>query len=81
MRFEIVEIQDGDVVIITLDIGNLPTNEIDKYVNRCMKPLQETFGCEIAVLPVREGGWNFTIIRNPHRKPPKLKKVDVREKL
>lgn len=84
MRFEIVEIQPGDVVMTTLDIGTLPSDEVDKYVTKCMKPLKDTFGCEVAVLPVRGEGWDFIIIRNPNRNPEKkngkLKKVDATKK-
>ena len=81
MRFEIVEIKPGDVVLTTLDIGNMSPNDIDKYVSKCMKPLKDTFGCEVAILPVRGEGWDFIIVRNPNRKTEsnhgKLKKVDI----
>ncbi len=76
MKIEVVEIQDGDNVMIKMDIGNIPSKDVDAYVKPHLPKLRETFGCPIAVLPVRNEGWDFTIIRNPHRRPKsKLKKV------
>jgi hypothetical protein len=69
MKIEINEITSSDNVMIQLDIGNIPPNEVDAYVTKSMKPLKELFGCQIAVLPVRGGGWDFSIIRNANRKP------------
>ncbi len=92
MKFEIVEIKPGDVVLTILDIGNMTPFEIDKYVDNCMKPLQDAFGCDVMVIPVRgektglpvsTEGWNFIIVRNPNRKSGNntgtLKKVDTTE--
>jgi|FAXJ01.1.fsa_nt_gi hypothetical protein len=65
---KILEIQDGDKVIVTMDIGNIPPSEVDVYIKKPLKHLGELFGCEVFLLPVRGGGWDFTIIRNPNRK-------------
>lgn len=69
MNFDIVELKAGDVVMTTLDIGNIPSNEVDAYVNKVMPTLKSIFGCQIAILPIRGGELDFTIIRNPLRKP------------
>ena len=71
MKIEIIEINTNDDVMIMLPIGNTPPNEIDGYVERCMPKLKATFGCPISVIPTRDGGWDFTIIRNPNRKKEK----------
>lgn len=68
MKFDIVEIQPGDVVISPIDIGNLPPDKVDAYVKRCMPLIRSVFGCTVALLPTRGGEWDFTIIRNPNRK-------------
>ena len=73
MKFDIVEIQPGDVVMSPIDIGNLPPNKVDAYMKKCMPTIKSVFGCQVALLPVRGGDWDFTIIRNPNRK--KIKKV------
>lgn len=68
MKIDIVEIQEGDDVIIRMDIGNLDKKDVDKYVLRHIPKLKKIFGCPITVLPVRNGGWDFTIVRNTKRK-------------
>lgn len=74
MNIDIVEIQQGDVILITMNIGNIPASEVDALVNRQIQKVKIIFGCPVAILPCREGEeWGVTIIRNPNR--PKLKKV------
>lgn len=55
----------------TLDIGNMPPNEVDMFCKRQLKFVKEIFGCQVAIFPIRGGGWDFTIIRNPNRKKEK----------
>lgn len=81
MTIEVSEILKGDSVLIKMDIGNLPPDEVDKYMGNALSKLKQTFGCPISVLPVREGGWDFTIIRNPQREvEPKLKKTSRKKR-
>lgn len=81
MKFDVVEIQPGDVVMSTIDIGNIPPSEVDAFMDKVMPTVHDVFGCEVALLPVRGGTWDFTIVRNPNRvqkkekKERKLKKV------
>jgi hypothetical protein len=71
MKFNIVEIQPGDVVISTIGVGNIPSNEVNAFVGKCIPIIESVFGCRIVLLPVREGDWDFTIVRNPNRKQEK----------
>lgn len=63
----LIEIQPGDVVLSTIDIGNLPPNDVQEYIDKCMPIIADAFGCQVVILPVRGGDWDFTIIRNPNR--------------
>jgi hypothetical protein len=56
-----------------MDIGQIPASDVDAYVERQIQALKSVFGCPVAILPIRDGEWSFTVIRNPNR--PKLKKV------
>ena len=71
MKFDIVEIQEGDVVMSPIDIGNMPPNEVDTFIGKHILVVKDIFGCQVALLPVRGGDWDFTIIRNPNRKKEK----------
>jgi len=68
MKFDVIEICKDDNILIKMNVGNLPSEKIDKYVEKVLPKLKKTFGCPISVLPVRDGGWDFTIIRNKNRK-------------
>lgn len=77
MNIEVVDIQEGDVVLTALNVGNLPPNEVDPYVKKCLNGLKDVFGCKIAVVPVRDDTCNlfdFLIIRNASKKNKKSKK-------
>jgi hypothetical protein len=80
MKFDLVELQKGDVVLSTIDIGNLPPSEVDSYMDKVMPVVKDTFGCEVALLPVRGGSWDFTIIRNPNRKEKSYVNDTLRKK-
>ena len=43
MNINIVELQPGDVLLTTVDIGNLPQNEVDAYVKKCVKTVKSFF--------------------------------------
>lgn len=68
MKFDIVEINKGDVILTPLHIGNLPPEKVDKYCDKAIKSMKKVFGCRVAVLPSREKDWEFTIIRNTGKK-------------
>ena len=75
MKIDIAEIETGDTVLIKLDIGNLPADAIDDYVGKLLPKFKEAFGSQIFIIPVRECGVDFTIIRNKNREKKPVKKA------
>ena len=73
MKIDTITIEENDVVMIHHCIGNIPPEEVDKYMKKIMKELDGIFGTKkLAVFPVREGPtWDFTVIKRPF--PKKLK--------
>lgn len=67
MKIDIMEIKEGDVVMIQHCIDSRPSDEIDKYCKKYLPKLSSLFGKgRVALFPVREGPpWDFTIIRKP----------------
>jgi hypothetical protein len=65
MNINTINIEENDVVMATINVGNIPPNEIDNYIKKPMEVLNEAFGCTVFGIPVREGGWDFTIIKKP----------------
>lgn len=78
MKFEILELQETDTIVIAHDIGNLSPSDVDTYCNKYLDTLKSVFGTKIALFPVRglEEAWQFTVIRKP-KSSQKVTTVDV----
>jgi len=65
MNIDLVEIKKDDMVMIHHCIGNIPSDQLDAYVEPILEKLTTLFGKgHIAFFPVREGNqWDFTVIR------------------
>ena len=65
MKIEIMEINPTDSVMVTHNIGSLPPNDVDAYVDRLLPKLKDAFhGADITLFPVRDGeAWQFVVIR------------------
>ena len=64
MKIDILEIQGNDTVLVFLPVGNMPTPQVDKYVEKALKSLKDTFRCEVAIVPAREiNQMDFTVVR------------------
>ena len=65
MKYDTMEIDKNDMVMIHHNIGAMPSKEVDKYSAKILPKLVSMFGKnKVAFFPVREGEtWDFTIIK------------------
>ena len=73
MKIDIIQLEENDSVAVWHDIGNLPPDKVDKYMDKVVDGMVSLFGKDrICAFPVRgcPNGetWDFTIIRKPKNK-------------
>lgn len=65
MKINYIELEDGDSVIVSHNIGEIPSVDVDSYCTPIVDALSQVFGKgRVILLPVRTGEtWEFTVVK------------------